>query len=94
LSQATQQCADVLFCLRYRLPSLICLRGRAELRGDDTRYAKACNREHPLFISPKYRRVACRSSMLVGRHPSPVTTAVSPVTRRLGWRVRGRVPSP
>jgi hypothetical protein len=80
----------VLLCLRFRLPSLICLRGSAELRGDDTRYANACNREHLLITSPKYRRVSCRSSVLVGRHASQVTTAVSPVTRRVGWRVRGR----
>ena len=68
LSQASQQCADVLFCLRFRLPSLICLRGSGELRGDDTRYANACNREHLLITSPKYRRVraapACWSAAI------------------------------
>jgi Taurine catabolism dioxygenase TauD, TfdA family len=46
LSQRCPQVSDVLFCLRFRLPSLMCLRGSGELRGDGTRYANACNREH------------------------------------------------
>ena len=54
LSQASRQGADVLFCLGFGLPSLICLRGSGELRGDDTGYPNACNREHPSDHKPKY----------------------------------------
>ena len=77
LSHASHQCPDALFCLRFGLPSLLCLRGSGELRGDDTRYANACNRERRRITSPKVPlRVLCRR---MAEH----VASVSPVTGRL-----------